>query len=253
MTNIKMKTFITAIQFLTVLPVGKNKFDESSLPRAARYFPAAGLLLGLILAALYFIFSALKLNILATSTVIVVSLVALTGGLHMDGLSDTFDGLLSSKGKEEMLAIMRDPHTGAMGTIAIISAMLLKIVFLFSLPPAQVPASLILMCSISRGALVPLMLVFPYARSEGKGKVFIAGMNRKIVYASVALSFIIALVFGKTRGILIMAAAFLAAYLFSVFISKKIGGITGDTLGAANEISEIAILFCISLLNGVTL
>jgi adenosylcobinamide-GDP ribazoletransferase len=180
--------------------------------------------------------------------ILVISLIVLTGGIHLDGLSDTFDALPSRKDKEGILQIMRDPHIGVMGAISIISVILLKIAFLSSIIPSLKSVSLLLMCTLSRWSLVFSMFLFPYARQDGKAKVFIQGINLRIFSFSTLAALVFVFIVWKINGLLIMGIVAISAYLINKFINKKIGGITGDTLGAVNEIAEIVVLFSIYVL-----
>ncbi|MDP2905142.1 MAG: adenosylcobinamide-GDP ribazoletransferase, partial [Candidatus Omnitrophota bacterium] len=144
--------------------------------------------------------------------------------------------------------IMRDSHTGVMGILSIIIIILLKIAFLYSIDRRMFIPALILMCVLSRWALVGLMFFFPYARQDGKAKIFIQGINYRIVLICSLITLGIVIVAWPFGGILVLLLAGLSAYSFARFINSKIGGITGDTLGAACEIVETAVLFSILFL-----
>lgn len=243
-----MKSFLFALQFLTIIPVRIQHINEKITSRSLVYFPLVGLVLGLILAGIDNLLLYFNLEQLSINIVLVVSLIILTGGLHLDGLSDSCDALLSRKDREEMLKIMRDSHIGVMGVLAIISILLLKIAFLFSLNLNTKVSALLLMCILSRWSLVLAMFIFNYARLEGKAKAFFAGMNLKVFILSTAIALATAVVFGQIRGLFIMAIVAAATYVMARFIKSKLGGITGDTLGATNEIMEVIILLTICLL-----
>jgi adenosylcobinamide-GDP ribazoletransferase len=166
----------------------------------------------------------------------------ITGGLHLDGLADTIDALASRKDKAEMLKIMRDSHIGTMGVLSLIIIIILKIAILSSLNPAIKNLSLILMCLLSRYSLVLTMFSFPYAREEGKAKIFIRGMNLKIFTLSSIAAFIFAFIIWRLKGILMLLIITGCTYLIGKIINRKIGGITGDTLGAINELTEVIVL-----------
>jgi adenosylcobinamide-GDP ribazoletransferase len=237
--------FLLAVQFLTVIPLQIKNVTERKLAGSMLYFPLAGLLIGLVLAGLNVILIALHLHELTIAIILVVALAALTGGMHLDGLADTFDGLMSGKDKQKCLEIMRDPRIGAMGVISIICAMLLKVGFIFSLSVYDRPATLILMCVLSRWSLVENMFFFPYARSEGKAKAFIANIDRKIFLTASGFTLFVAVLVWQLNGLLLFMVAGFSAWLFSKLFSRKIDGITGDTLGAVCELNELAILFFI--------
>lgn len=243
-----MDSFLLALQFLTIVPVRIKHFYEKKMAEALLYFPVIGLLLGLTLAGCAGLLDWMNLEPLSIDIVLVILLAVFTGGMHLDGLADTADAILSRKPKDEMLRIMRDSHTGVMGILSIIIIILLKIAFLYSIDRRMFIPALILMCVLSRWALVGLMFFFPYARQDGKAKIFIQGINYRIVLICSLITLGIVIVAWPFGGILVLLLAGLSAYSFARFINSKIGGITGDTLGAACEIVETAVLFSILFL-----
>jgi len=168
--------------------------------------------------------------------------------MHLDGLSDTADAFLSGKPKDEMLAIMRDPHIGVMGVISIISVLLLKIGLLAAVAAPLKATSLLLMCVLSRWSSVLAMFLFSYARKDGKAKVFMLGMNLKIFLFSLIAVFVFAFTIWRMKGLITLLIVAGCAYLIGKLANRKIKGITGDTLGAVIELTEIIVLFtvCIS-------
>lgn len=238
-----MKGFLYALQFLTIFPpAAKSVVDKSKLSRSTLYFPLIGLFLGLILVATNKLLSLLPLEQLLVNVILVTLLIILTGALHLDGLADTFDALFSRKSRPEMLKIMRDSHIGAMGGLSLICIILLKLSLLGSLNAEVMNVSLISMCLLGRYSLVLAMFSFPYAREEGKAKIFTEAMSLKVFSLASVISLSCILGLWGLKGLII----FMAAVLFTIFagklITKKIGGMTGDTLGAINELTEVFVL-----------
>lgn len=244
-----MTSFLLAVQFLSITPLKIRNVDERKLANSLIYFPLAGLLIGMVLAGLCSVLFALHFYELTVAVVLAVALAIITGGIHLDGLSDTFDALAGGKDKEKRLEIMRDSHSGAMGVISIVCALLLKAAFIFSLRPQHRPAGLILMCVLSRWSMVEAMFFFPYARSEGKAKIFTNNINRKIFLLATGICLVLAVLIWQAKGLFLFVIAGFGAWLFSKLISRKIGGITGDTLGALCELNELAVLLSILILN----
>lgn len=242
-----MTSFLLALQFLTVIPLKIQKLSERDIAYSMIYFPVVGLLLGLVLAGANILLISLGFKQIATDVSAIILLIILTGGLHLDGLSDTADAILSRKNKDEMLKIMRDSRIGVMGALSLISIILLKISFLSSVNLPTKTTALILMCVLSRWSLVFAIFLFPYARSDGKAKVFTQGINSKITYLATAITLLIAVLTLGLRGVLILVVTAMCVYLIGKFVTKKLGGITGDTLGAINELIEITVLFIICL------
>jgi adenosylcobinamide-GDP ribazoletransferase len=237
-----MKSLLAALQFLTIIPVRIKEPGKKEVAEAMAFFPLVGLLLGAILIGIYLILFSLGLAHLATSIILVVALIMLTGGIHLDGLSDTLDAFLSHKDKEEMLKIMRDSHAGVMGVLGIISIVLLKIALLVSIDISQEKAALLLMCILSRWAMVFAIFLFPYARQEGKAKIFFAGVNWRIFFLATIITFILTLLIWGFEGFILFGLAAFLTYLIGAFIRQKISGLTGDSLGAIDELIEIAML-----------
>jgi adenosylcobinamide-GDP ribazoletransferase len=248
-----MKNFLLALQFLSIIPVRLKNIKEDDLSKSVMYFPLVGLLLGFILAGVNKVLFILNFQPFLINIIFVILLIALTGGLHMDGLADTSDALLSGKNKEEMLKIMRDSHIGVMGVLGLVSIILLKIAFLSSISVSLKTVSLLLMCTLSRWSLVLTMFLFPYAREEGKAKVFIKGVNFRIFILSTIIAIACTLALWKIKGVLIFIIIAISSYAITKFINSKIGGVTGDVLGALCELNEITALLSIFILEKIYL
>lgn len=248
-----MKSFLLALQFLTIIPARIKKIAPGEMARAAAYFPAIGLLLGLVLWSVNHLLSLAQFDPVPSNIMLVVLLVILTGGLHLDGLSDTSDAIFSGKGKTDMLAIMRDPHTGVMGVLAIVSILMLKVAFLSSILPNTKGIALVLMCVLARWSISFSVFAFPYARDDGKAKPFMDGTNRSIFFFATLIALAIVFIISKTAGLAIFGMIAAIAYLANSFIKKKIGGITGDTIGAVNELVETAVLSGVVILQRIIL
>jgi adenosylcobinamide-GDP ribazoletransferase len=239
---------LLALQFLTIIPLKMTKADDKSLASSLIYYSLIGFLLGAILAAGLALLMVLNFQKIPASIILVVLLIIFTGGLHLDGLSDTFDAFLSRKPREEMLQIMRDSHAGVLGIVAVICVILLKIAILSSLSLTSMTAGLLLMCVSSRWSMVFSIFLFPYARKDGKAKVFIEGITPRIFIFATITGLACAGLIAKFGGIFVFGISALGAYVMGKFINLRLGGVTGDTLGATNEITEIVVLFSICIL-----
>lgn len=234
-----MKPLLAALRFLTILPVpGSWGTAEEDLARSVPWFPVVGLLLGAAAAVIAWALALVAPPTVAAAAIVIV-LLSFSGCLHLDGLSDTADGLLSSRSRERILEIMKDSHVGAMGVVAIFCVLLLKFASLASLPAKAFWPAVLLMPLSGRCALVLHMAILPYARPEGLGMVFYRRRPRwAAVGATVVLAATAFAVFGSL-GLAIWAACVAVTLAFSVYVYRKIGGATGDTLGAVCEIIEI--------------
>lgn len=239
-----MTNFINALQFLTILRFcKKNNINAGS----TAYFPLIGALLGLILILLNHLFSSL-LPEPVVNPLLVISLMILTGGLHLDGLADTADAIFSGKPKEEKLIIMRDPRKGSFAILALISIILLKINLLSTLPALDKNLGLFLMPCLSRYSMDIGIAFFPYARETGKAKIFFENKRPKVFITATALSVILMALTFNLISYLVLPAIIIFSVLLNAFIKKTIGGLTGDTLGALCELTELAVLFLILIL-----
>lgn len=246
-----MNSLLLAMQFLTTFPLKIKDFSDKKMAWALVYFPLVGLCLGLMLMGLNRLLFISGFQSVVINIILVIVLIIFTGGMHLDGLADTADAFLSGKEKKEMLEIMRDAHIGVMGVLSLISIILLKIGLLSSLSVAEKPAALLLMCILSRWSVVLVMYLFPYARQEGKARLFIQGLNLKIFIVSLVVVLIFSFAIWGLKGLLVLVVISGSAYLMNKVINRKIGGVTGDTLGATIEVMEIAVLLIVCIMQGV--
>lgn len=236
-----MKSFLTALQFLTILPVKITGLKEKDFGRSLAYFPAVGALIGLVLVVSLFVFSFLPH--LAVAALIVVVSVFITGGIHLDGFADTCDGFYGSRPKEKVLEIMRDSRLGAMGAVGIACILILKFAFVASIPLDSLWKLLILASVFSRWSQVFACSTARYAREEGKAKHFIGSANKAGFIAASIFTAALFILLMKTGGIFLLAASSFTVFLFVNYVKERIGGMTGDTIGATNEIAEAAVFF----------
>jgi len=235
-----MKRFLAALQFLTIVPLPASlSIGERDLGRSAPFFPFVGLGIGAAAGGLDYLLLFI-LPIPAASVAAVIFLLAVSGGLHMDGLADTADGFFSSRPREKILDIMRDSRTGPMGVMAIVLVLVLKITLLISLPVSARWWVLLLMPLAGRCGLLNSLAVLPYARAEG-GLASIFYAHRSRFHALPALAFVVLTGWfcGSAMGLTAGLSAFLFSLGFAAYVYFKIGGFTGDTLGAACELTEL--------------
>jgi adenosylcobinamide-GDP ribazoletransferase len=234
-----MISLFAAIQFLTICPVpSRFQCGEKELRRSVVFFPVVGLLLGGVLAMLARGLGWLFPPLVA-STITVILMLAVSGCFHMDGLADTADGFLSSRPKERILEIMRDSRTGPMGVIAIVCMVVLKVAALASIPAALHLGIVFMMPLAGRCALVVSSSILPYARPQG-GLASAFGRTRwPAVVIALLLLFAASWLALRIVGLAAAGIAVLCTLIFSFFCRRKIGGFTGDTLGAACEIAEV--------------
>jgi len=247
-----MKRFLAAIQFLTIIPLpwGVNP-GERVLGGSLPFFPVVGILIGGVVAILDWGLGRI-FPIGVTSVFAVILMIAASGALHTDGLADTADGFFSARPRERILAIMKDSRTGPMGVTAIVCVVVLKIALIASVAGPWRWWVLLMTPLAGRCALLVQMALLPYVRPEG-GLAGIFHRNRSRGHALWALAVLLAVggLAGRVPGLIAGGVAFLAALLFAAYSFRRIGGLTGDTLGAACELTELCpALVAAALLHG---
>ena len=236
------RRFLTALSFLTRMPTpAEVQMDQASLAESPPIFPAVGGLLGLAVAALDW---GLRM-FLPSPVVAVVDLIAaflLTGGIHMDGLLDTADGLFSGGSRERALEVMRDSRVGAMGASAGALLVGLKAVSIASLAGDRRFQALILAPVLGRYAMVVGITAFPYARVRGGlGTLFKArARTRWVVVPGLFAAALAVSVAGAPGGLALVASSLFSLGL-GKWVTDRLGGLTGDVYGALCEIAEAAV------------
>jgi len=237
-----LKRFLLALQFLTIFGLKtKLKITEENLGRSLIYFPIVGLFIGLFLVLVSSIFGFLP-HLVKIALILIVYII-ITGAIHLDGFIDTCDGLYAGKSKEEILAIMRDPHTGAMGVIGLVCLLLFKFVVFFSLPEKILIKTLIAMVVFGRWSQVFSCYISKDLLQEGTAKYFIEYVNTKAMFFTTLFTLGLSLMLLKAKGLVSFLASALIAFLFVSFVKRKIGGVTGDIIGATSEVSETGYAF----------
>jgi adenosylcobinamide-GDP ribazoletransferase len=228
-----------ALGFLTRLPVG---VPDVALAQAARLFPVVGALVGLAGGILYAIALHLGLPPLLAATAAIGGTVLLTGGLHEDGLADLADGFGGGKDAAERLAIMRDSRTGAFGVLAIGLSLLARVAALAALATPIAVGALVAAHALGRAALPLVMAREPFARADGLA--VSAGRPREgAALLAIGLGLVFALLgLGWSGGILAVLLAAAITFGLTRLARRKIGGQTGDLLGAIEQLVEIAVL-----------
>ena len=248
-----VRPFLAALRFLTILPVpGAHHLSDDDWGRATAWYPAVGLVLGIVLAGLDWGLRLLFPPGVATA-LLLVGWVALTGALHLDGFVDCCDALLAPVSRDRRLEILRDVHVGAFGLVGVVLLLLTKYASLSALPETLHLASLLLVPTLGRWAMTAAIVLYPYARpGPGLGQKAKTGAGwRHLVLASLTL--LLAAVLAWWAGLawtilLLSALAALTTFLIAQWIQSWIGGLTGDAYGAICELAEaISLLALVAL------
>ena len=230
-----MRTFCIAFGLMTTLPFRlPDDWTAGDSGRAAVWYPLVGLVIGaltwLAWKAAMFVFPSLVSGMLA-----LLIWVALTGGLHLDGLADCCDGLLASVSVERRLEIMKDPHIGAFGVIGLILVLFLKAAILASLT-STTSLGILLASSLGRWCILPAGLL-PLARPSGMGVDFASGFRRSFIFWGAIIPVVMTIILGA-RGVLSTLLGLGAAGLVLWLAKSRINGVTGDVFGMVVEIAE---------------
>lgn len=233
-------SFLLTVQNLTCLPVGRVPFDPVAFGRGTAFFPLVGLLVGGALTAVYF-----GATLLWPPPVVAALLVAggiiMTGGVHLDGFIDTVDAF-GGRDAAERLAIMRDSRVGAFGVTGAVVLLLLRFAAFQSLVAVGAWQMILLVPVVGRTGMVWAILFFPYARPEGQGRLYKEHTRWPEAAVATILALAITSGFGGFAGCCVALAAFPVVFLVSLFLSRRLGGLTGDTYGAIGEVLEVFVL-----------
>ncbi len=234
-----MRGFFAAVGFLTVVPVGGHRQED--LGHGVRFFGIVGLLIGTVLWGQYIVLKGCLAPSL-TALSLVLTGVVLTRALHLDGLADSADALLSHRDPQRMLEIMKDSRIGTMGTLALVFDVLIRWEILAHMPSNMMPAALIASSVLGRMSMGVGVVWFPYARKMGLASPFVRGVKKVDGWFVLISALVIVCAGCGTGGLLLWSAVLLAALTAFFFTKKLLGGYTGDVLGATNEMAEILCL-----------
>lgn len=233
-----------AFQFLTRLPLSRLAYEPDALSRSTKFFPLVGLVIGAAAAALYRGLAA-HLPPTAAALLVVAFLVLITGGLHEDGLADVADAFGGGWKREQILVILKDSHIGSFGALAVVLSIVLRLLLLANLPSNRFTGYVISAHVLCRWTALPLGYLLPAAGEYSSQGVRIA---RQVSLASLVIGTGIAVVIvgyalraPMWRPLLSASAVTL---LSGLYYRRRIGGITGDCLGATNQLTEIAVYLC---------
>ncbi len=241
--------FCTALQFLTIIPVSwREGSDGERFSSAVSCFPLVGVIIGLAAMGVAYICS-LVFPHSVVAFLSVVCLAFLTGALHLDGLADSSDGLLSFRPREQSLEIMKDSRIGAMGVVSLLLVILGKYSALVSLDIHSLLVALLFSPFAGRCAIVVTMAAVPYARKNGGlGSFFYTREMKTHSRIWLGAFSAAALLFFGLRAIAVLLVFLLSVYFFNLFCIRRIGGVTGDTLGAQSELAELVMMLTITAL-----
>ena len=236
-----LNDFLLMIQLLTRIPINRSLFcSKKNFRRGASFMPFVGLIVGGIQWSIYKLCMVIfSVNI---SIVIMILLgIVVTGALHVDGLGDMCDGFFSFKDKGKIIEVMKDSRIGTYACLAIIMDILLKYSFFGFIVPSF---SLIIIIApiMSRFSIVFIAFIGKPAKSIGSGNLFIKNIGKWQLFVAAFITVITLFLLMDMKlmyVIILMCSSLCVSFLFNVFCNRKVGGLTGDLLGANNEIIEV--------------
>lgn len=238
----------TAIRFMTILPINwRAEADGENFPSSVIFFPIVGLIIG---ALGYCILSVVSGHVPpgVAGFLLILYLAVISGGLHLDGLADSGDGLLCSLPRDKRLVIMKDSRMGAMGGIALIIVLLGKYCFLSELTGSELQQAVVLLPLGGRCAILIVMGTVGYGRAEGGiGGLFYQKNNLILaLWGGICLT-AVTMLLQPQRTLAVVFLVGLISLMFGKWCKKTLGGATGDTLGAVSELGELTVALALTI------
>jgi len=232
-----------AFQFLTIISIRISKpIADRDLAASMRWYPVVGAFIGGLSAAFYLL-SLQFFSPGAASVAGVVGLIVFSGALHIDGFADTCDGFYGQRDRADILRIMKDSHVGSMAVVGVFGLLALKIAFLSGLEPRHGMLALVAAATLGRWSMVWHAAASTYARAEGgTASAYIGHVDRQTFWIATLSCAGVLFAALQVRGLLVMLIAVLGTWLFRRGVEGRLGGMTGDTLGASCECVELLTL-----------
>jgi len=241
--------FLSAVQFLTRVPLPSQPYAADSLARSVKFFPLVGMAVGAGAALLHMLLAP-HLPRSVAALLVLLYLVFVTGGLHEDGLADTADGFGGGTNREQILRILRDSRIGSYGGIALAFSLVGRLVLIASLPLAQVSYYLIAAHVLCEWTTLPLSYFLVSARNsdaqpiDGQGARIARLTSLGTLIGGTVFSFSVVAFLLKTHAIAPLFSAIALTGITGLYYKSRIGGVTGDCFGATNQLSEIGVYLC---------
>ncbi|MGL4773977.1 MAG: adenosylcobinamide-GDP ribazoletransferase [Clostridium sp.] len=241
------ENFLLMLQLMTRIPLNMNlPCEVSDFKRGGYFFSLVGLVIGMIQYGVFLLFDgSFDYNVLVIFIIIIE--VFITGGFHIDGLGDTCDGFFAFKGKDKIIDIMKDSRIGTFACIGICLSFMIKYVGYEYIISLYGGASIIFIPMISRAGISLISYIGKPAKENGTGNLFINTMGiSQVIFNSFVTVIVGYLIFGGVKTLMVFLLSLIIVILFNGYCNRKINGITGDSLGATNEIVMMVVLIFLS-------
>lgn len=241
-----MRNFITCLEFLTRLRFSKRtEWRDDDFSRSVPYFPLVGFVMGLFMSGINYGLYFFETPLFLRGALLILAELVIIGGLMYDGYMDTADGVFSARSRERMLEIMKDSHVGSNAVIALVCLVLMKFTAFITLDPVKLCYAFVAAYVATRTFMVSYIVNYPYPRKTGIGHMFTA--YAKPIYTYVAFGICLLLVFLCGLPYLCTGfAAFIVCQFIARYLTKQLGGLTGDTYGFLTEIGMVTYLIIAS-------
>ena len=240
--------FLLMIQVLTRIPINKSlPCEEDDFKRGSNFFVIVGLIIGLIQFLVFSILSKFLNREISVIFIIIIDII-ITGGFHIDGFGDTCDGFFATKGKDKIIDIMKDSRIGTFACIGIVMELLIKFIGYTSVLNLYSSYIIILLPMISRASIILISYIGRAAKENGSGNLFINTVGIAQVFTNyVIFSLIAFFLIGISKLLVILFTSIIITILFNKYCNSKINGITGDSLGAINELVVLVLLIILTV------
>jgi adenosylcobinamide-GDP ribazoletransferase len=239
-----IQDMVLALQFMTRVPIRSKRLDPMRLSRASAWFPAVGMLVGGVAALAYMLLVPHLTRPLAALIAVLV-MVLITGGLHEDGLADCADAFGGGWTRADKLRILKDSRIGTFGAIALILSLAGRVLLLATMPAGAVVGYMISAQVLARCTLLPLsVLLKPAREQEGQGCRVAGAMSWLTVALGTAIAIALTALILRTYAWQPILAVAIVTGASGLFYERRLGGITGDCMGATIQLSEIAVYLC---------
>ncbi len=239
-----MNDFITGLGFLTRIKLKSQEiWEDDAFSRSLPWFPLVGAVIGLFLAGINWLSMPFFTDYIRVALLLGGELY-ITGGLLCDGLMDTADGVFSGRSRERMLEIMKDSAVGANGMIFFVVLMIFKTALYLSLPAKTLTCILFVMPVVTRLIIVGAVTLFPYARAEGTGQLFVRYARKAYLYKALLLTALLTALPLAPETSFAALATLASSWYGARYLVKILGGLTGDTYGFLAETGNVTYLFC---------
>ena len=248
-----VQLFWSTVGFLTRLPVPSSQkiLPQEEFVKGIIFYPLVGLLVGLIDYVVYCVMIFFFHMPFLGAVFAVISETVVTGAFHLDGLADTCDGFFSARKKEKILEIMKDSRVGTNGALALCFDMMLKVAFFVTMTEGNGYLA-VLLAPVAGKMATPILMKSSYARqTTGLGSLYLTEKYTKYMIGCICIGILLLAGFLQLQSIVPILCTLLFSFLFREYCQQKIGGMTGDTLGAGYEVAQIVFLLSMTIQGGI--